>query len=219
MFCQPSLLRLRVCFMSAVLLRLCARMRVCVLWPMTRELSHEEHKQSLDSIYAGQAQALGARQQDLDKERKELEEWYKRGLAMLKRAYPETDSGEALPSEKGGRDSVTPPQESILRANGSRGDRPWGRGSMSKEARIILDEIQDDEVFTQPLVRERFVEKYPGGDSVSLQTAISHLLRRLSEEGELERFGKNSPTEPYQYRKTPQYRGRQEREEAKHMTP
>jgi hypothetical protein len=179
---------------------------------MTAEAPHEGHKQSLDSIYADHMQSLDARQRALDEERKEVEEWYRRGLAMLERRYPESGSGETLPPEEGGQDRGTPLRESVLGANGSSDSRPWGKRSMTEEARLVLDEIQD-EIVTQPLIRAKIVEKYPGSDSVSLQTGISHLLRRLTNEGELERYGKRSPTEPYQYRKTPTYRNKEEREE------
>jgi hypothetical protein len=187
--------------------------------PMTTETSHKDLKQSLDSIYAGQTQTLDARQQDLDKDRQELEEWYKRGLRLLERIPRPESSGETLFPEESRRASITAPRERVSRANGSSDSRPWGKHSMTEGVRLVLDEIGQNEVFTQPIVRTTFVEKYPGSDSVSLQTSISHLLRDLSKRGELERFGKESATDPFLYRKTPKYRNRQEREEAKLVGP
>jgi hypothetical protein len=186
---------------------------------MAVEGPHRELKRSLDSIYASQTQALDARQRALDEERREIEEWYSRGLLLLQRTYSEPDGGETPFAEESGRDRVTQAQERALGANGTSDNRPWGKRSMTEEVRNILDEIQDDEVFTQPIVRARFIEKHPGSDSVSLQTAISHLLRRLTNQAELERFGKRSATQPFNYRKTNRYRNRQEREEAKPLEP
>jgi hypothetical protein len=204
---------------SRVLRRLRIPMRVCIISPMTNDTSHKNLKRSLDSIYTDQVQALDARQQALNNERNELEEWYRRGLRLLERTHSESSGGETLFPEESRRDSVTAPQERVSQANGSSDTPPWGKGSMTEEVRIVLDEIGADEVFTQPIIRTKFVEKYPGSNSVSLQTSISHLLRQLNKRGELDRFGKESPTDPYLYCKTPKYRNRQEREEARLLGP
>jgi hypothetical protein len=176
---------------------------------MTAKKSYEELKQHLDASYANRKQPLEERRRALDEEDNALEEWYKTRLTFLDEVWSDPNSDRApLPSEER-RDTATLPRESHLERNGSgsyrpstepSNHRPWGGRTRAQAVREVLGEIQD-EIITQPLVRQRFVEKHPGSDSASLQTAISHLLKQLADEGELVRIGKGTATEPYKYRR------------------
>lgn len=66
----------------------------------------------------------------------------------------------------------------------------------------IIAEL-DSEKFEPQDVREKYVERYPQGDSKHLSPNISGILKQMSERGEITRLGRkgNSPNDPYVYQK------------------
>lgn len=64
----------------------------------------------------------------------------------------------------------------------------------------ILPEFRD-RTFTQPDIKQRFLEKYPGADSPHFGPSLSTLLRQMAERDEIARVKKaRRPTDPHVYK-------------------
>ena len=66
----------------------------------------------------------------------------------------------------------------------------------------IIDEL-DKDTFVPLDIRERYIKRYPQANTKTLASAISTLLRKMAEKGEIQRLGRegDSPTDPYVYQK------------------
>jgi hypothetical protein len=83
------------------------------------------------------------------------------------------------------------------------------RAAKSKRTRPIREDVRDivsgfgDEVeIAQGQIREQYMQMHPDADSKKVRPSISHALRQLMEEGELERVSEGVASEPHRYRKT-----------------
>lgn len=149
------------------------------------------------------------RMQALEVERQSLEDERKTQLSLLDEIWSASadDVKNQVPSSEGiqVQDEVKTSGEDVPRSNGV--DRYFSRRSYASRRpatdriRDILDEAEENEIITQPIVRQKFVEKYPGSDSNSLASAIAHILKGQVGSGKFELMREGKAGEPNQYRK------------------
>jgi len=155
---------------------------------------------------------------ELQTQLRELQEQRTRDLAALDKFWSELGSGEQLPLTEDGEGAgpESPGNDGdTSEANGSNEKpyqvvtprkgvyiRPKRKRPIRKDVRDIVSELGDENVITQGQVRERYMQLHPDADSDKVRPSISHALRRLMEEGELERVSEGVASEPHKYRKT-----------------
>jgi hypothetical protein len=166
---------------------------------------YDKWKADIESEYAPQIQKL-------QRQLRELEEQRARDLAALDKFWPKLGSEEQLSltsNESGEESSLQGGDGGPLKVNGSRGMAvkhyvvPRTRSRSVKEnVRDIVSELGDEIEITQGEVRDRYLQIHPDVDSKKVRPSISHALRQLMEEGELERVSEGVASEPHRYRKT-----------------
>jgi len=171
---------------------------------METKRSYEELKQGVESHFAERVQSLEAEIRALEEERRAKLKW----LEEIWSASRGNMSPIATTEER--QEPAEAQEEDVADSNGAKhrstagGSVPRYTRSVRRPAtdriRDILDEIED-EIVTQPLIRERFVEKYPGSDSNSLASAIAHILKEQVKFGKLELIEEGRAGVPNKYRK------------------
>lgn len=172
----------------------------------------EKWRADIESEYAPQIEELQARLQELQAQLLKLEDQRAHDLAALDKFWPKLGSEEQLPLTSNELGEETSPQESDgdpPKANGSRVvavknyvvARPRSR-SIKEDVRDIVSGFGDEVEITQGDVRERYLQMHPEADADKVRPSISHSLRQLMEEGELERVAKGVASVPHRYRRT-----------------